>query len=215
MSLLNRRGFMKTFVATAAVAPSLVVRRSDVFGLLPREQGRLAAVTSLEHGDQQLRVSGSGVTFHFQNFLRVANDWRPAMLPGTPLVTGPSFPLVASRVSQSGRTIIAEGSATATDGEKKAFSYHWKAEISAHTTEANLAWFRFAITLSLPHPIQLRQESQVEPQIIVWLNSNSTLMGGQSGSWRRVLLQQPTPQFPGCLGQRPARPVSPRSERWR
>jgi uncharacterized protein (DUF1810 family) len=54
--------------------------------------------------------------------------------------------------------------------------------------------------LNLPQPIQLRQESQVEPQIIVWLTSNSTLMEGQSGSWRRVLLQQPTRNSLGVWG---------------
>src|SRR2546430_7414718 len=46
----------------------------------------------------------------------------------------------------------------------------------------------------------LQQGSQVEPQIIVWLNSNSTLMEGQSGSWRRVLLQQPTRNSLGAWG---------------
>jgi hypothetical protein len=200
MSVLNRRGFMKTFFAAAVGAPSLVLPPSNIFNLLPREQGALAAVTSLEHGDQQLRVSGSGSPFHFQNFLRAANEWRPATLPANPMVTGPSFPLMASRVSQRGQTIIAEGSAMATGIEKEALSYDWNAEISAHKPEPDLAWFRFVITLNLPHPIRLRQESQVEPQIIVWLNSNSTLMEGQSGSWRRVLLQQPTRNSLGAWG---------------
>lgn len=170
------------------------------FGLWPTKEEHLAAFTSLENGDQQLRVSGSGLPFHFQNFLGVANQWRPATLPGIPLVSGPSFPLVASRVSQNGRAIIAEGSAAATDVGEKALSYRWKAEISAHKPEADLPWFRFVITLTLPRPVALRQESQVEPQIIVWLNSNSTLMEGQSGSWRRVLLQQPTRNSLGAWG---------------
>src|SRR5690349_11451589 len=158
MSVLNRRGFMKTFLATAAVAPSFLVPGSDVFNIFPGEEGPLAASASLDHGDQQLRVSGSGLPFHFQNFLRVGSEWRPATLAGNSLVTGPSFPLVASRVSQTGRTILAEGSATATDVDKKALSYGWKAEVSAHKPEADLAWFKFAITLSVPRPIQLRQE---------------------------------------------------------
>jgi hypothetical protein len=40
----------------------------------------------------------------------------------------------------------------------------------------------------------------VEPQIIAWLSSSSTLMEGQSGSWRRVLLEQPTKNSLGTYG---------------
>ena len=61
-------------------------------------------------------------------------------------------------------------------------------------------WFRFRTTLNLPRPVRLQQGAQVEPQIILWLSSNSTLMEGQSGSWRRVLLQQPTRNSLGAWG---------------
>ena len=49
-------------------------------------------------------------------------------------------------------------------------------------------------------PLALRQSSRVEPQIIVWLSSASTLMEGQSGSWRRIQLQQPTRNSLGAYG---------------
>ena len=55
-------------------------------------------------------------------------------------------------------------------------------------------------TLNLPRPVRLQQGTQVEPQIILWLSSNSTLMEGQSGSWRRVLLEQPTRNSLGAWG---------------
>ena len=61
-------------------------------------------------------------------------------------------------------------------------------------------WFRFRTTLHLPRPIRLRQDARVEPQIITWLTSSSTLMEGQSGSWRRVALSQPTRNSLGAPG---------------
>ena len=54
--------------------------------------------------------------------------------------------------------------------------------------------------LHLPAPLRLKQAAKVEPQIIVWLNSISMLMEGQAGSWRRVLLQQPTRNSLGAWG---------------
>jgi hypothetical protein len=130
----------------------------------------------------------------------MADEWKPATLPGISLVTGPSFPLVASQVSKRSNTIVAKGSATAQDLRKEAISYDWDAEISSHKPEPDLAWLRFRITLTLPRPIRLQQGSEIEPRIIIWLNSNSTLMEGQSGSWRRVVLQQPTRNSLGAWG---------------
>lgn len=198
MSLLDRRGFMKTCLATAAGVSPLHVEARRVLSLFPRE-GEPSSLTSLDSGDQQLRVSGDGAAFSFQNFLRVEKEWRPATLPGIPLVTGPSFPLRASRVSKKDATLTCEGSSSAEDLEGKSFSYRWNADISARN-QGDPAWFRFRTTLNLPRSIRLRQGSQVEPQIIIWLNSNSTLMEGQSGSWRRVLLQQPTRNSLGAWG---------------
>jgi hypothetical protein len=196
MSLLNRRGFIKICLATAAGAR--YGRRSQSLNLSAENEP--AAFTSLENGDQQLRVSPAGESFAFQNFLRVANDWHPATLPGIALVTGPSFPLHASGISKSGSFLKCEGSASAKDLNGKSFSYSWEANISAQNLGGDCAWFRFRTQLSLPRAIKLHQGSQIEPQIVVWLNENSTLMEGQSGSWRRVLLQQPTRNSLGAWG---------------
>jgi hypothetical protein len=82
----------------------------------------------------------------------------------------------------------------------KSLSYGWESEISALSHDDDAPWFRFRTTLHLPAPVRLRQGSRIEPQIITWLSSSSTLMEGQSGSWRRVLLQQPTRNSLGTYG---------------
>src|SRR5579871_1263447 len=197
MSLLSRRGFIKSCVVSAAGAR--YSRRSQSLNLLLAEDQPVAS-TSLENGDQQLRLSPEGGIFSFQNFLRVANEWRPATLPGIPLVTGPSFPLHASHTSRSGSVLKCEGSSNAEDLRGKSLSYGWEANISAENLGGDCRWFRFSTKLSVPRDIKLHQASQVEPQIVVWLTTNSTLMEGQSGSWRRVLLQQPTRNSLGAWG---------------
>ncbi|PYX36561.1 MAG: hypothetical protein DMG81_15855, partial [Acidobacteria bacterium] len=197
MNPLNRRGFIKTCLATAAGArygPRLQSRNPPVARNEP------AAFASIENGDQQLRVSAEGKIFSFQNFLRVGNEWHPSTLPGTSLVTGPSFPLSASGISKSGSILNCEGSATAEDFIGKSFAYRWEANISTQNPGGDCPWFRFRTKLNLPRDIKLRQGSQVEPQIVIWLTRNSTLMEGQSGSWRRVLLQQPTRNSLGAWG---------------
>src|SRR5438270_6422292 len=184
MKIFDRRGFMKSCLATAASASPLYGRSYRALNSLPKV-AEPSLFTSLENGDQQLRASTDGATFGFQNFVRVQNEWRAATLPQLPLITGPSFPLKASRLSRKDSTLVCEGSATAEGPDGKSFSYNWNAEISAHSQEKDLTWFRFRTALNLPRPIRLQQGTQVEPQVIVWLNSNSTLMEGQSGSWRR------------------------------
>jgi hypothetical protein len=82
----------------------------------------------------------------------------------------------------------------------KSLSYNWDSEISAISPATDASWFRFRTTLHLPAPVRLRQDSHVEPQVITWLSSSSTLMEGQSGSWRRVLLEQPTRNSLGTYG---------------
>ena len=199
MSLIHRRGFMKTFLATAAGASSLGVG-SRALSSTRAETGDPASILGIENGEQQLRISPSGTLFGFQNFVRVANEWRPATLPSVPLVTGRSFSLIASRVSRNGTTLTCEGSASAEGLDGRSFSYRWNTEISPRQPARDIAWLRFRTILNLPRPVRLRQGSQIEPQIIVWLTSNSTLMEGQSGSWRRVLLQQPTRNSLGTWG---------------
>lgn len=197
MSSLDRRGFLKSFVATAAGAH--YCRAVPGLNLLTAANEPAASVT-LENGDQQLRFSPEGEIFSFQNFLRAANDWHPATLPGVPPVSGPSFPLRAASISKNGSRLKCSGSASAQDLNGQPFSYDWETNISAENPGGDCAWFRFATKLRLPRDMKLHQESQVEPQIVIWLNTNSTLMEGQSGSWRRVLLQQPTRNSLGAWG---------------
>src|SRR6185437_12469769 len=191
MSLIHRRGFMKTMLASAAGSPFVDSLRARAIMATEQEPTRSSAV--LEHGDQQLRISSAGGSLAFQNFVRVSSEWRPATLPDVPLVTGPSFPLRASSVGRKDAAVVCTGSAMATGLDGNAVVYDWSSEITAPS-------FRFRTTLQLPHAVRLKQASEVEPQIIVWLNSNSTLMEGQSGSWRRVLLQQPTHNSLGTWG---------------
>jgi len=200
MSLFSRRAFMKTLLVTAARPSPLWADSSRASFWLPTENEAASAVTTLDHGDQRLRVSSAGAPFVFQNLLRVAGEWKPATLPGNPLVTGPSFPLLASQVSSEGSTLVCEGTAKADGLDGRSISYRWNADIVRHGSNEEPPWFRFRTTLHLPQAIRLRQESQVEPQIVLWLNSNSTLMEGQSGSWRRVLLEQPTRNSLGAWG---------------
>jgi hypothetical protein len=200
MTPLNRRRFMKTLLATAAsAAPAYANFRKGV-ALPSTETETASASTDLEAGDQQLRLSPVGVPLAFQNFVRVGNEWKPATLAGVPLVTGPSFPLVTSRLRRDGFSVVCEGKATAEGLDRKFLTYDWNAEISASDHGRGEPWFRFRTTLHLPAPVRLHQEGHVEPQIITWLSSTSTLMEGQSGSWRRVLLQQPTKNSLGTYG---------------
>src|SRR6267378_226565 len=200
MSQFNRRGFMKTLFVTAvgAVPAHAAVANKTAWPFFDFDLS--SSSTNLEHGPQQLRISPSGTPLAFQNFLRINNEWKPATLPNNPFVTGDSFPLVTSQVKLEDSRIhcAGEGKAEGTDG--KSLSYAWDSEISAVGSAADAPWFRFRTTLHLPAPIHLRQNTRVEPQIITWLSSSSTLMEGQSGSWRRVLLEQPTRNSLGTHG---------------
>lgn len=197
MNLFSRRGFIKTCVISAAGAR--YSRSLQSLNLSPAASDS-AAFASLENGNQQLRVSTEGDLFGFQNFLRVAGEWHPATLPGISLVSGSSFPFRASSVLKTGSVLKCKGSATGDDLNGKSFSYDWDANISAQNLGEDCQWFRFSVKLILPRDMKLHQQSRVEPQIIVWLTTNSTLMEGQSGSWRRVLLRQPTRNSLGAWG---------------
>jgi hypothetical protein len=78
--------------------------------------------------------------------------------------------------------------------------YTWKAEIRGLAESLAHPWFRFQLDLQLPAPLRLQQGGRIEPQIITWIDSTSTLMEGQSGSWRRVTLSQPTKNSLGTFG---------------
>lgn len=196
MSEMNRRGFVKSILASAAGTVLIQQIPSELFGM---ESPDTTGFHVLESGTQQLRVSPAGGPLTFQNFVRSADGWKASTLAGVPVLTGPSFPLKTTRLTPSPNLLSCEGEASAQGQDGKPLSYRWKTEIQSLRRGEN-DWLRFRTTLSLPRPIKLQQGSRVEPQIIVWLNKNSTLMEGQSGSWRRVHLQQPTKNSLGAPG---------------
>jgi hypothetical protein len=200
MSQFNRRGFMRTLLVTAVgAAPAhAAVANKTAWTFLGADLS--ASSSDLEHGLQQLRISPAGSPFAFQNFLQINNEWKPATLPNNPFIAGDSFPLVTSRVKHEDSRILSTGEGKAEGLDGKALSYGWDSEIGAVNPAADAPWFRFRTTLHLPSPVRLRQDARVEPQIITWLSSSSTLMEGQSGSWRRVLLEQPTRNSLGTYG---------------
>jgi hypothetical protein len=200
MSLLNRRSFVKTILATAASgSPASAAFYGGVSFPSPADTNTPSS-TILENGAQQLRLSPVGTLLTFQNFLLVEREWKPATLPGVRLVTGASFPLMTSHTSREGQRITCNGTAAAVSLDEKRFEYDWTAEIHALAMSHTEPWFRLRTTLHLPRPIRLYQGGKIEPQIIIWLNSTSTLMEGQSGSWRRVALTQPTRNSLGTYG---------------
>src|SRR5216683_6745695 len=200
MALLNRRSFVKTVLATAASGSPACAGFYAGVAFPTTADSSSSSSTILESGAQQLRLSPVGTPLTFQNFLLVEGEWKPATLPGVQLVTGASFPLMTSHVGREGQRIICDGTAAAVSLDGKRFAYEWTAEISALSHSADAPWFRFRTTLHLPRPIRLHQDGRIEPQIITWLNSTSTLMEGQSGSWRRVALTQPTRNSLGTYG---------------
>src|SRR6266851_552480 len=200
MALLNRRSFVKTVLATAASGSPACAGFYAGVAFPTTADSSSSSSTILESGAQQLRLSPVGTPLTFQNFLLVEGEWKPATLPGVQLVTGSSFPLMASHVSREGQRIICDGTATAESLDGKRFEYEWSAEISALAISHAEPWFRFRTTLHLPRPIRLRHDGGIEPQFITWLNSTPTLMEGQSGSWRRVALTQPTRNSLGTYG---------------
>jgi hypothetical protein len=200
MTLLHRRSFVKTILATAASGSHACAGFYAGVSFPTFADTASSSPTILESGAQQLRLSPVGTPLTFQNFLFARGEWKPATLPGVQLVTGASFPMVTSHVSREGQRIICDGTASAESLDGKRFEYEWTAEISALAVGHSEPWFRFRTTLHLLKPIRLRQDGRIEPQIITWLNSTSTLMEGQSGSWRRVALTQPTRNSLGTYG---------------
>ncbi|HEU5403725.1 MAG TPA: hypothetical protein VFU86_20385 [Terriglobales bacterium] len=197
MNTVNRRGFMKSFLASAAgISLVNVAAPGPLAGWTLDDEGSYETLSS---GDQQLRVSPPGRALAFQNFVRAGSEWKPATLAGVPVVTGPSFSLMTSRAVKRDSRLVCEGSANATGVNDKPLHYNWNTEIES-ILRGESSWLRFRTTLHLPAPLKLQQGSRIEPQIILWLNHNSTLMEGQSGSWRRVHLQQPTRNSLGAPG---------------
>jgi hypothetical protein len=196
MNQFSRRGFVKSAIATAA---SFTPACGGVLSSLLGEADDSGSVV-LENGDQQLRFSAAGTPLAFQNFLRVAREWKPSTLPNTPVVSGASFPLVASEMRRDANTVHCQGQVAARGPDGKSVKYNWEAQVRSLVEIPSYPWFRFQLILQLPAPLRLQHVGKVEPQIITWLNSTSTLMEGQSGSWRRVTLSQPTRNSLGTAG---------------
>lgn len=200
MNQFSRRGFVKTMLGTAAGAtPACGGLRSGVIPSVFESLSDSASVV-LENGGQQLRLSPIGSRLTFQNFLRAGEEWKPSTLPANPLVSGASFPLVTSQMRREGNTVQCEGKAAAWALNGTPLDYTWKAEIRGLAEALAAPWFRFQLVLQLPAPLRLQQSGKIEPQIITWLDFTSTLMEGQSGSWRRVTLSQPTKNSLGSAG---------------
>jgi hypothetical protein len=208
MSALNRRFFVKTLLGSAAsAAPACAALQQRIAFPVAATNGAHevpstgdSASLNIDAGSQQVRIAPIGSPLSFQNFLRVGSEWKPATLAGVPFVTGASFALITERVKRSGTSVRCEGSAKAEGIDGKTLNYDWHAEVSPLSGERSVSWLHIRTTLTLPAPLKLQQKSGVEPQIITWLSSNSTLMEGQSGSWRRVLLSQPTRNSLGTAG---------------
>lgn len=156
----------------------------------------------LANGSQKLVFTQPKNRLEFQTFVRNdQGDWQPASLPGNQLIWGPSFNFEikrASRSNTSGNAVLfLSGISQAIQNGGKPLEYSWKAEITSATSSP---WLRFDVTLQLPKALILQQQVAVEPQVILWLSSTSTLMEGQALSWRRVLLSQPTRNSLGAYG---------------
>src|ERR1700693_3434144 len=131
MSQFNRRRFMKTLLVTA-VGAAPAYAGSPATSALPSLQPDLPSLsTNPENGSQQLRVSPTGSPLAFQNFLRVADEWKPATLANNAIVTGASLPLVPSRVRREGSSVFCDGRGNAEGLDGKGLSYGWESEISA------------------------------------------------------------------------------------
>ena len=208
MNALNRRFFVKTLLAGAAsAAPAcaalhrrIAVPANTTNGDHDLQSNGDSASLNIDVGSQQLRITPIGSPLSFQNFLRVGSEWKPGTLAGVPFVTGGSFPLVTQRVERNELSLRCEGSAQAEGVDRRPLRYDWDAKVTPLSSDQQFPWIHLRTTLRLPAPIRLQQKSGVEPQIIIWLSSNSTLMEGQSGSWRRVLLSQPTRNSLGTAG---------------
>jgi hypothetical protein len=208
MNALNRRLFVKTLLVTAAGAGPVGATLRGASPIAAGGGGKLlqdrssenSETVNLDAGEQQLRVSAAGEPFSFQNFLRVGDAWKPSSVAGTPLMAGASFGLRGQSVAREGTAIRCHGDGAGIGRDRRPVHYDWDAEISAPRVASDYPWINFRVTLHLPAALRLHSSGTIEPQIITWLSSTSTLMEGQSGSWRRVLLGQPTRNSLGTAG---------------
>jgi hypothetical protein len=198
MNKLDRRGFVQALLAGAANAVALPI--VALKGATAPRQALAASdpsAVALESPDQRIEFTSAGRGLSFRSWVRQDGKWVAATLPQIPLVSGPSFALSPSNLERSGSGVISQGTANAEGANGTAVEYTWNARID-QPGPGN--WFRFSLRLNLPQSVLLKQGSTVEPQIVIWLSAASTMMEGQSASWRRVLLDQPTQNSLGAYG---------------
>jgi len=150
--------------------------------------------------DQKVVLSSESKGIAYQTFVRKPEgSWVAASLAANPLLEGPSFGLADPKVVASGTSsqVSLRGTGHGKKLDGRPLDYTWRGDLRVI---GHPSWFRFEITLDLPAPLMLQQHSRVEPQIILWLTSTSTMMEGQALSWRRVLLHQPTQNSLGTYG---------------
>jgi hypothetical protein len=197
---MKRRTFLKTAGALSGSLIALPI--STYFAAESQTSLAKSEFWEIANDRQRIQVVSSKDAVTYQSFVRDdKGDWAAASVPNNQFVSGLGFQFApgSGRVVKSSADSVLElagnGQAKAPDGSP--FQYTWNTTITRLT---NSPWFRFATTLHLPHDMKLHQGEVLEPQIILWLSSVSTLMEGQSGSWRRTLLEQPTRNSVGMAG---------------
>lgn len=197
---MKRRAFLKT----AGVLSAPLVWLPSSFPLWSASQSLPGSDESWEISNHQQRivVASRHGSVTYQSFVYdKEHGWRDGSIADNQFVSGAGFQLtvdsglVAKSETDSAIKLAGRGRAAAKDGSP--LPYTWNTVITSLT---NTPWFRFATTLRLPHDMKLHQGEVREPQIILWLSSVSTMMEGQSGSWRRILLDQPTRNSLGMPG---------------
>lgn len=202
---MRRRSFLKiagVLSAPLVQLPASTVAARDERGANDSSGPATDGPWEVANPLQKLVVTAGQQGVTFQSFVRNRQGhWQNGSLPLNPFIFGPSFRVTAHTVSaQSGGagtslTLQGSGQARAPDGSP--FDYPCLIRI---TNPPGSPWFQIAATLRLPRDLKLQPGERVEPQIILWLSSVSTLMEGQAGSWRRILLSQPTHNSLGARG---------------
>jgi hypothetical protein len=203
---MKRRSFLK--VAGTLSLSGVSLPEEVLAGLhahrqtAPANQSSSAGPWALANREQKIEFAKEEGRLRFQSFVRdEKGDWLAGSLPANRLVVGPSFGLElnSGQSAKAGPASVLqfEGTGHARQANGQPLTYSWVCEVKA---SKDLPWFHFRTVLRLPQPLRLEPGVRVEPQVIFWLSSTSTLMEGQALSWRRVLLSQPTRNSLGAAG---------------
>ena len=197
---MKRRTFFKT--AGALSVPFLRLPYSTLSAAEDRHSPASDESWEISNDQQRIVVASRQGSVTYQSLVHDdKNGWVDGSVADNKFASGTdlNWTLDSGKVVKSGANPAIEvaGSGRATGKDGSPLRYTWNTSI---TSLANSPWFRFATTLYLPHEMKLHQGEVREPQIILWLSSVSTMMEGQSGSWRRILLDQPTRNSLGMAG---------------